>query len=129
VIDRVVSTPRPVPGRLLPALAGGTVVALALPIFLLGGWPLAGWALAAVLWAGGQALGLLLARVRAGPTNVAASGVLGVGMMFRAVAVMAVLLAVAASDGSLAVGAAVVYALAYTLELALSVVTYFGSAA
>ena len=129
MIDRVVSTPRPVPGRLLPALAGGTVVALALPIFLLGGWPLAGWALAAVLWAGGQALGLLLARVRAGPTNVAASGVLGVGMMFRAVAVMAVLLAVAASDGSLAVGAAVVYALAYTLELALSVVTYFGSAA
>jgi hypothetical protein len=129
VIDRVVSTPRPVPGRLLPALAGGTVVALALPIFLLGGWPLAGWALAAVLWAGGQALGLLLARVRTGATNVAGSGVLGVGMMFRAVAVMAVLLAVAASDGSLAVGAAVVYALAYTLELALSVVTYFGSAA
>jgi hypothetical protein len=129
VIDRVVSTPRPVPGRLLPALAGGTVVALALPIFLLGGWPLAGWALGATLWSGGQALGLLLARVRAGGTNVAGSGVLGVGMMFRAVAVMAVLLAVAASDGSLAVGAAVVYALAYTLELALSVVTYFGSTA
>ena len=129
MIDRVVSTPRPVPGRLLPALAGGTVVALALPIFLLGGWPLAGWALGATLWSGGQALGLLLARVRAGGTNVAGSGVLGVGMMFRAVAVMAVLLAVAASDGSLAVGAAVVYALAYTLELALSVVTYFGSTA
>jgi hypothetical protein len=129
VIDRVVSTPRPVPGRLLPALAGGTVVALALPIFLLGGWPLAGWALGATLWAGGQSLGLLLTRVRAGGTNVAGSGVLGVGMMFRAVAVMAVLLAVAASDGSLAVSAAVVYALAYTLELALSVVTYFGSTA
>jgi hypothetical protein len=129
VIDRVVATPRPVPGRLLPALAGGTVVALALPIFLLGGWPLAGWALGATLWAGGQALGLLLTRVWAGGTNVAGSGVLGVGMMFRAVAVMAVLLAVAASDGSLAVGAAVVYALAYTLELALSVVTYFGSTA
>ena len=129
MIDRVVATPRPVPGRLLPALAGGTVVALALPIFLLGGWPLAGWALGATLWAGGQALGLLLTRVWAGGTNVAGSGVLGVGMMFRAVAVMAVLLAVAASDGSLAVGAAVVYALAYTLELALSVVTYFGSTA
>jgi hypothetical protein len=129
VIDRVVSTPRPVPGRLLPALAGGTVVALALPIFLLGGWPVAGWALGATLWAGGQALGLLLTHVWAGGTNVAGSGVLGVGMMFRAVAVMAVLLAVAASDGSLAVGAAVVYALAYTLELALSVVTYFGSTA
>jgi hypothetical protein len=118
-----------VPGRLMPALAGGTVVALALPIFLLGGWPLAGWALGALLWVGGQLLGLLLARIRAGGTNVAASGVLGVGMMFRAVAVMVVLLAVAASDASLAVAAAVVYALAYTLELALSVVTYFGSTA
>jgi hypothetical protein len=129
VIDRVVSTPRPMPGRLLPALAGGTVVALALPIFLIGGWPLAGWALGATLWAGGQALGLLLMRFRADGANVAGSGVLGVGMMFRAVAVMAVLLALAASDASLAVAAAVVYALAYTLELALSVVTYFGSAA
>jgi hypothetical protein len=129
VIDRVVSTPRPMPGRLLPALAGGTVVALALPIFLIGGWPLAGWALGATLWAGGQALGLLLTRFRAGAANVAGSGVLGVGMMFRAVAVMAVLLAVAASDSSLALSAAVVYALAYTLELALSVVTYFGSPA
>jgi hypothetical protein len=116
------------PGRLLPALAGGTVVALALPIFLIGGWPLAGWALGATLWAGGQALGLLLMRFRADGANVAGSGVLGVGMMFRAVAVMAVLLALAASDASLAVAAAVVYALAYTLELALSVVTYFGSA-
>jgi hypothetical protein len=127
VIDRVVSTPRPVPGRLLPALAGGTVVALALPIFLLGGWPLAGWALGATLWAGGQALGLLLTRFRAGMVNVVGSGVLGVGMMFRGIAVMAVLLAVAASDSSLAIAAAVVYALAYTLELALSFVTYFGS--
>ena len=129
MIDRVVSTPRPVPGRLIPALAGGTVVALALPIFLLGGWPLAGWALGAVLWVGGQLLGLLLARLRAGGANVAASGVLGVGMMFRAIAVMVVVLAVAAADASLAVSAAVVYALAYTLELALSVVTYFGNTA
>jgi hypothetical protein len=42
---------------------------------------------------------------------------------------MVVVLAVAASDASLAVSAAVVYALAYTLELALSVVTYFGNTA
>jgi hypothetical protein len=70
---------------------------------------------------------LLLARIRAGGTNVAASGVLGVGMMFRAVAVMVVVLVIATSNTTLAVSAAIVYALAYTLELALSVVTYFGS--
>ena len=47
------STPRPMPARLLPALAGSVVVALALPVFALAGWPLQGWALAAVLWFGG----------------------------------------------------------------------------
>ena len=37
-------TPRPVPGRLVPALAGSAVVALALPVFVAAGWPLRGWA-------------------------------------------------------------------------------------
>ena len=50
-------------------------------------------------------------------------------MTFRAVAVMVVIIAVAASDPRLAVAAAAVYGLAYTLELALSLATYFGSPA
>src|SRR5438105_5766676 len=44
------STPRPAPGRRAPALAGAGVVVLALPVFLVGAFPLGGWALAAVLW-------------------------------------------------------------------------------
>jgi hypothetical protein len=127
VIDRVVSTPRPVPGRILPLAAGATVIALALPVFLIAGWPLSGWALAAVLWVGGEALGLILTRVRASSPGNAGASVQGVGMMFRSIAVMVVLLAVVASDTSVGVSAAVVYALAYTLELMLSLVTYFGS--
>jgi hypothetical protein len=123
----VFGTPRPVPSRLLPALAGVTVVALALPVFALAGWPLAGWALGAVLWLGAQALAFLLTRLRLGAGNLAASGVVGIGMTFRAVAVMVVIIAVAASDARLAVAAAAVYGLAYTLELALSLATYFGS--
>ena len=43
-MDRVVSTPRPVPSRVLPLAAAGTVIALALPVFLIAGWPVAGWA-------------------------------------------------------------------------------------
>ena len=46
----IFSTPRPLPSRLAPTIAGGTIIALALPIFAVAGWPLAGWALAAVLW-------------------------------------------------------------------------------
>ena len=110
-------------------LAGATVVALALPVFALAGWRLSGWALGAVLWLGAQALSLVLTRLRLGAANLAASGVVGIGMTFRAVAVMVVIIAVAASDARLAVAAAVVYGLAYTLELALSLATYFASPA
>jgi hypothetical protein len=127
VIDRVVSTPRPEPGRLLPVSAAATVIALALPIFLIAGWPLAGWALGAVLWVGGELLGFVLARVRATSPGNGAAGVMGVGMMFRGIAVMAVLLVVITSNKSVGIAAALLYALAYTLELTLSLVTYFGS--
>jgi hypothetical protein len=115
------------PGRRLPVAACATVVVLALPVFALAGWPLAGWALGAVLWLGAQALSLLLTRLRPGADNLAASSVLGIGMTFRAVAVMVVVIAVAASDAGLAVSAAAVYALAYTLELGLSLGAYFGA--
>ena len=127
MIDRTVSTPRPVPGRLLPLTAAGAVIGLALPVFLIAGWPLAGWALGAVLWVGGELLGIVLTRVRAHSPGNAGAGVQGVGMMFRGIAVMVVLLAVVASNTSVGVSAAIVYALAYTLELMLSLVTYFGS--
>ncbi len=123
------STPRPVPNLVGPALAGSVVVALALPVFLVAGWRLSGWTLAAVLWAGSLAFGALLTRLPLGMGNLAASGVVGVGMMFRSLAVGVILIAVAASDARLGLAAAAVYGLAYTLELALSVVTYFGSPA
>ena len=129
MIDRVVATPRPVPGRFAPALAGAAVIALALPVFVLADWPLAGWALAAVLWLVAQALGMLLARLPLGGGNLAAAGVRGIGMMFRAVAVMVVVIAVAASDAELGVSAGLLYALAYSLELAVSLAAYFGSPA
>jgi hypothetical protein len=129
VIERLVATPRPVPGRLLPVLAGAAVVALALPVFAVAGWPLRGWLLGAILWLAAQALGLLLARLPLGADNLAAAGVAGIGMMFRPVAVMVVAIAVAASDAELGVAAALLYALAYSVELALSLATYFGSPA
>jgi hypothetical protein len=127
VSARVFQTPRPTPSRLLPAVGGALVVALALPVFLVAGWPLTGWSLAAVLWIAAQALSVLLTRLRPGAGNLAASGVVGISMMFRAIAVGVVLIVAAATDPAVGVAAAVVYALAYTLELTLSLVAYFGS--
>jgi hypothetical protein len=125
VIPATFTTPRPAPSHLLPAVAAGFVVLLALPVFLVAGWPLEAWALAAVLWAGGQGLALLLRRLGGETGNLAAAGVLAFGMMFRAVAVMIVCIAVAVSDATLGLAAAAVYAAAYTTELSLSLITYF----
>ncbi len=104
---------------------GGLVVALALPVFLVAGWALSGWAIAAVLWAGSQAFGLLLARLKPSTDSIAGSGVLAFGMMIRLLAVLVVLVAVSSSDSRVGLAAALVYGLAYTTELALSLVGYY----
>ena len=117
--------PRPLPDRRLPAVAGGAIVALALPVFLVADWRLAAWGLAATLWLAAQALALVLARLKLGTGNLASSGVVGIGMTFRSVAVMVVVIAVAVSDARLGLTAALVYALAYTLELAVGLLAYF----
>jgi hypothetical protein len=124
----ILGRPRPMPRRLLPALGGSIVILLALPVFLVAHWPLAGWALGIVLYLAGQALGLLLTRLRVGVDSVASSGVVGFAMMFRSIAVMVVAIAVAAGNARVGIAAAVLYALAYTMELGLSVVLYFSGA-
>ena len=121
------ATPRPVPAGHVPKIAAGAVIALALPVFLVADLPVRGWALAAVLWVAAEAVGLLLARLSLGADNLAAAGVRGVGMMFRSVAVMVVVIVVAVSDAEVGVAAGALYAVAYTLELGLSLTTYFAS--
>ena len=119
---------RPVPGKIAPVIAGGIAVAFALPLFLIAGWPIEGWAIAAVLWVATQVFGLLLARLKPSEGNVAASGLLAFGMMIRLLAVLVVLLAVASSNARVGLAAALVYGLAYTAELGLSLATYYGQA-
>ena len=121
--------PRPVPNRVLPALGGALVLVLALPVFLVAGWRVGGWAIAAVLWLAVHAVELLLTRMRARVSNLAASGVQAFGMFFKALGLLVVLVATAASDPKLALAAALTYALAYTFELGLSLLAYFGSPA
>ena len=121
----VFDTPRPVPSRLVPTLGGLLVIALALPVFLVAGWRVAAWGLAATLWIGVQALELLLARLKSRTSNLAASGVQAFGIFFKAIGLLVVLLAAAATDRDLVLGAALTYGLAYTLQLGLSLIAYF----
>jgi hypothetical protein len=123
----VFSTPRPVPSRLLPALAGTAVIVLALPVFAIAGWPLRGWALAAVLWVASQGLAFLLTHLHTRSGNLAASGVAGIGMSFRALVVGIPLVAVTVADARVGLAAVALYVLAFTLELVVGLVTYFGT--
>lgn len=109
--------------RRLPLLVGGLVVALALPTFLLAGWRLSGWALGAGLWAGAQLVVAGLASLHA--SRLVGFGVVAVALAFRGIVVATILLAVAASDPSLALAGAVVYAAAYGFELTLTLPLYF----
>jgi hypothetical protein len=125
----ILMTPHPIPGRFLPALTGTAVIAFALPLFVIVGWSLEGWSVAAVVWTAGQALAALLTRLPLGTTNLAAAGMRGIGMSFRAFAAGVVLVVVTIGDEAVGLAALIVYALAFTLEFAVSVVAYFGSEA
>jgi hypothetical protein len=110
-------------------LAGSALILLALPVFAVAGWSLRGWGLAAVLWAAAQAFGYLLTRLPLDPGNLAASGVRGIGMGFRAFIVGIPLVAVTVADARVGLTAAILYVLAYSLDLAISLITFFGAEA
>ena len=127
MIRPILSTPRPVPSRRLPAAAGSLLVLLALPVFAVTGWPLRAWGLAAALWVAGEGFALAVARIPLSLNNLVSSGLVGVAMSLRVIVVMFVLVAVAVSNGSLALHAGILYAAAYSVELAFSLLLYFGN--
>ncbi len=125
----IFSTPRPLPSRLAPTIAGGSVIVLALPVFAVAGWPLSAWALAAVLWAAAEAFAFVLTRLPGGADNLAAAGMRGIGTTSRALLVGVPLVAVTVADERVGIAAAGLYALAFTVELGVGLAQYFGGEA
>ena len=120
-----VLSPRPLPDRRLAVVAGGAIVALALPVFVVADWRLGGWALGAGLWVASRVLDAIFSRAGIGEPTLRGSGVVAFGMMGRGILLALAAVAVAVVDPSLAVAGALVYAAAYTFELALSLTLYF----
>jgi len=112
--------PRAEPGHLLPAIAGGAVLLLALPVFLIADWPIKGWALATVLYVGVHVIDFLIARSGIG------NGARVFGVFFKSIGLLVVLVVAAASDKGVGIAAVLTYALAYTCELGLSLAAYYG---
>jgi len=125
----IFSTPRPLPSRLAPTVAGAAVVLLALPVFVVAGWPLAGWAFAAVLWAAAQLFALVLTRLPDDADNLAASTMRGIGTTSRGLLVGVPLVALTIADERVGIAAALVYALAFTVELLVGLASYFSGEA
>jgi len=119
----------PVPHGNRPIIASGIVVAAALPLFLIAGWPLAGWGIAAVLWVAAQLVGRVIRRMPLGVDNVPTSGVDAMGRMVRTITVGVVLVAVTVADQSVGLSAALVYAVAFSVEFGMSLASYFGEEA
>jgi hypothetical protein len=111
-------TPRPEPGHLLPALAGGVVLLIALPVFLIADFTIGGWALATVLYVAVHVLDLIVVRL--------GNGAKVFGVLFKALGLLVILVATAASNKNLAIAAVLTYALAYTAEFGLSLASYYG---
>jgi hypothetical protein len=123
------ATPRPVPRRRSPAIAGTLVVVVALPVFLIAGWRVEAWAIAAALWVVFLTIGVLLSRVPLGEDNLAAAGLVAIGRTTRAAVLMAILITIAVKNSDLGLPAALVYGLAFTVEFVLSMLAYFGGEA
>ncbi len=65
--------------------------------------------------------------MRKDASSAAGTGLQAFELVFKGIAVLVVLLAVATTNEDLALPAILVFALAYTAELGLSLATYFGS--
>ncbi len=105
------------------------MIALALPVFAVAGWPLSAWALAAVLWGAAQVFAFVLAQFAGDPDNLAAAGMRGIGTTSRGLLVGIPLVAVTVADERVGIAAAGLYALAFTVELLVGLAAYFGAEA
>ena len=123
---RAVATPRPMPRRLRPALAGTAVILVGLPVFALLGWPLGAWGFAAAAWAVFQLIGLLLGRLPLWMDNLAAAGVVALGRTVRVIALMTVFIVVTSRNQHFGLTAALLFAIAFSVEFAISLVSYAG---
>ena len=81
--------------------------------------------LGAALWVVGQLVGILLGRRGHRASDAPGSGVVAFGMMSRGIIVMVSLIVVAAFEPAVALGGALVYAAAYTAELAPRLTSYY----
>jgi hypothetical protein len=100
------------------------VAVLAVPVFLLAGWPLEGWFWATALWALNRYLQSVIERRAARMGALRGVGVLGASMLLRPWIGMLVLFLITKDDTAVAVSSVVLFLLLVTIDIATRVLTH-----
>jgi hypothetical protein len=100
------------------------VAILAVPVFLLAGWPLEGWFWATALWAGNRYLQSVIERRAARMEALRGVGVLGASMLLRPWIGMLLLFLITKDDRAMAVSSVLLFLLLITIDIATRVLTH-----
>jgi hypothetical protein len=100
------------------------VAILAIPVFLIAGWPLEGWFWATALWAVNRYAQSVIERRAAQMGALRGVGVLGASMLLRPWIGMLVLFLITKHDTALAVSAVLLFLLLVTIDIATRVLTH-----
>jgi hypothetical protein len=102
----------------LVSWASVPIALLAIPAFMLGGWPFAGWWIAVVLWLVNRGIQIATTRFVIGLPQTVAVGVAGIGFLTRIWGTMiALVLTVHWAGKDVAVPVAVLFLLLYTADM------------
>ena len=100
------------------------VAILAIPVFLIAGWPLEGWFWATALWAVNRYAQSVIERRAAQMGALRGVGVLGASMLLRPWIGMLVLFLITKHETALAVSAVLLFLLLVTIDIATRVLTH-----
>src|SRR6476469_4292621 len=103
--------------KLLAHNLDAVVALVALPVFVLAGWPLAGWFCATALWALNRYLQARIERRAADMTALRGVGVMGASMLLRPWIGMLILFLVTRHDTTLAVSSVLLFMVLVTLDI------------
>jgi hypothetical protein len=100
------------------------VALLAVPIFLIAGWPLEGWFWATALWAVNRYFQSVIERRAARMGALRGVGVLGASMLLRPWIGMLALFLITKGDTALAVSSVLLFLILVTIDIATRVLTH-----
>ena len=112
------------PGLLIAHNIDALVAALALPVFLLAGWPVSGWFWAVLLWAANRFLQVWTERRAARMDALRGVGVMGASMLLRPWIGMLLLFLIVRDNRAEAISSLVLLLILITVDIATRIVTH-----